>query len=110
MASMTVPYFALSKKMPAKEEAPLSSAGVFGIEGPNQRYIREQKFTMSWTRQERQGPSLVATFGELTSHGDSTSRRMPMDVWLTNNLRHIWFKWREVLDYLEEQMSLPVSK
>ncbi|KAL2168474.1 hypothetical protein VTG60DRAFT_7210 [Thermothelomyces hinnuleus] len=101
IGSITVPYFAVTTEPPAKDLAPLSSAGLFGVQGQNRKYIREERFTLSWVRYER-GASLVATFGALT---DAPQR--PMTVWLTNNLRHIGWKWEQVLDFLEEQTSLP---
>lgn len=103
MGSITVPYFAVTTEMPPEDLAPLSPAGLFGVQGPNRKYIREERFTLAWYRYE-EGPSLVATFGALT---DAPQR--PMVLWLTNNMRHIMWKWQEVLDFLEEQTSLPVS-
>lgn len=108
MGSISVSYFSLYNTTPAKKENPLSPAGIFGTPGPSQRYIREEKLTFSYTKQGiRTGPFLAATFGALTLYGlrDEASASQ----WLTNNLRHIWFKWREVLDYLDEELSIPVS-
>lgn len=108
MGSITVPYFALTDEKPSDDQAPLSETGVFGIDGKDGKYIREEKLTITWSRWGYNGPSLVATFGALSER--LSDENGPMALWLSNNLRHIWWKWGEVLDYFEEQTDLPVSE
>src|SRR5689334_16551275 len=107
MASFTVPYFSLTKEMPAADLSPRIPAGIFGsvTAGREPRYIREEKFTFAYTREGVDGPSLVATFGSLISHRQDQRAAENMAWWVSNNLRSIWLKWDQVLDFLEEQTS-----
>ncbi|KAL2165180.1 hypothetical protein VTH06DRAFT_476 [Thermothelomyces fergusii] len=102
-STITVPYFGVTTNPPAKEEAPLSQARLFGIQGDNRKYIREERFTVSWMRYES-GPALMVAFGVLVDHP-----RKHMALWLANNLQHIVWKWEQVIDLVEEQTSVPSS-
>jgi hypothetical protein len=108
MGSVSVSYFSLSPEQPAQNQSPLSPSGIFGTEGPKQRLIREQKLTFAFVKNDwRPGPSVAATFGAITVPAPGMDQSA--SLWLTNNLRHIWWKWEEVLDHLDEEISLPVS-
>lgn len=105
---MSVSYFSLSPEKPAQNESPLSPSGIFGTEGPNQRFIREQKLTFAFVKNDwRPGTSVAATYGAMMTPESGLDRSASQ--WLTNNLRHIWWKWGKVLNHLDEEISLPVS-
>jgi len=103
-----VSYFALWPEKPAQSQSPLSPTGIFGTEGPSQQYIREQKLTFAFLKNGwGPGTSVAATFGAMTVPGVGMDESASLQ--LTNNLRHLWWKWEKVLDHLDAEISLPVS-
>ena len=112
ITAFTVPYFSLTERPPASDQAPLTPSGIFGVDAKGERYIREQKFSVSWSGGHEVGaPSLVVALNPL--HGyqegpDYKSDRSSAVHWIRNNLFFITCKWEEVLDSLDEQTTLPV--
>lgn len=106
---ISVSFFSISGEKTAPNQSPFSPIGAFGTPSPSQQFIRERKFTFSFTKCGiGLGPSLAVTLGALTWLGPRQADD-PISSWITNNLRHIWFEWRDVLDYMDEQLSLPTS-
>ena len=116
ITAFTIPYFSLTDKPPAIEEAPLSPSGVFGIDALGDKYIREEKFSISWIGGlKAHEPSLAVALNPLDHWLGSTARSMEWDMqysaldWARNNLFYIGCKWKEVLNALDEQTTLPVK-
>lgn len=110
MSSITVPYFSITKGAPANDLAPRAPTGIFGPRGRHPRYIREEKFTFACLTSPYGGSSTILSLSPLYHVERSESKRQPAAGWVCNNLRHIWWKWEEVLDFLDEQTALPVSE
>lgn len=117
MAAFTIPYFSLTENPPAADSAPLSPSGVFGLDAVNGKYIREEKFSVSWTRDEGTGKAcLMVVLSPLVQYMDypvvkyfeKTKLKGPGISWVRNNLFWIVHKWGEVLDALDTQTTLPV--
>ena len=112
ITTFTVPYFSLTEKPPASDQAPLSPSGIFGVDAQGEKYIREQKFSVSWSGGVEFGaPSLMMALNPLSGcHGDLADKceQPSASLWIRNNLLHIVWKWEEVLDWLDEQTTLPV--
>lgn len=112
ITAFTVPYFSLTEKTPASDQAPLSPSGIFGVDAQGEKYIREQKFSVSWSGGDELGvPSLMVALNPLSGYHDDLAYRGEQPsapLWIRNNLLHIVWKWEEVLDSLDEQTTLPV--
>ncbi|KAK0514793.1 hypothetical protein JMJ35_002172 [Cladonia borealis] len=113
ITAFTVPYFSLTEKPPASDQAPLSPSGIFGVDAKGEKYIREQKFSVSWSGGHKLGaPSLVVALNPLDGYQngpDYKSEQSSAVLWIRNNLFIIGCKWEEVLDSLDEQTTLPSS-
>ena len=112
ITAFTVPYFSLTERPPAPDQAPLSPSGIFGVDAKGEKYIREQKFSVSWSGGRKLGaPSLMVALNPLSGYQngpDYKSEQSSATLWIRNNLFLIVCKWEEVLDLLDEQTSLPV--
>ena len=112
ITAFTVPYFSLTERPPASDQAPLSPSGVFGVDAKGEKYIREQKFSVSWSGCHEVGaPSLVVALNPLSGYQEGPryeSEQSSAVLWIRNNLFLITCKWKEVLDSLDEQTTLPV--
>ena len=112
ITAFTVPYFSLTERPPALDQAPLSPSGIFGVDAQGEKYIREQKFSVSWSGGLELGaPSLMVALNPLSGYHDDLAYRGEQPsapLWIRNNLLHIVWKWEEVLDSLDEQTTLPV--
>lgn len=109
MTAFTVPYFSLTNNPPAVDLAPLFPSGIFAINGIGRKYIREEKFTLSWTGGSgADEPALVTILNPLTPYRMSGGRHFKALMWVRNNFFHIVHKWEEVLDSLDEQTTLSV--
>ena len=112
ITAFTVPYFSLTERPPAPDQAPLSPSGIFGVDAKGEKYIREQKFSVSWSGGRELGaPSLMVALNPLGGfqHGlNYKSEQSSATLWIRNNLFLIVWKWEEVLDWLDEQTTLPV--
>ena len=107
--AFTIPYFSFTETPPASDQAPLSPSGIFGVDAKGENYIREQKFSVSWSGGLESGaPSLMTALNPLFAYRDDESEQPSAAVWVENNLRGIVWKWQEVLDSLDEQTTLPV--
>jgi hypothetical protein len=85
-------------------------SGLFGVSSSDGRYIREEKFSFSWTTCDWTGPSLIAAFNTLFPriNDNESMQHYPVYNWVDNNFRGMWWKWEEVLDALDRQTSFPV--
>ena len=115
ISAFTVPYFSLTDKPPASDQVSLSPSGIFGDGAIGKRYIREQKFSVSWSGGTRHGePSLMIALNPLSQYWDDDPRLggdQPSTAgWVRNNLFVMGVRWREVLDALDEQTTLPVRR
>ena len=112
ITAFTIPYFSLTERPPASDQAPLSPSGIFGVDAKGEKYIREQKFSVSWSGGLEVGaPSLIVALNSLSKYRDNLSYEIGQPsaaVWIRNNLFHITRKWMEVLNALDEQTTLPV--
>ena len=112
ITAFTIPYFSLTERPPASDQAPLSPSGIFGVDAKGEKYIREQKFSVSWSGGLEVGaPSLMVALNPLSEYRDDLDYRSEQPsaaAWTRNNLLHIVWKWEEVLDSLDEQTTLPV--
>ena len=112
ITAFTIPYFGLTERPPASDQAPLSPSGIFGVDAKGEKYIREQKFSVSWSGGLGFGaPSLMVALNPLSGYRDELdykSEQPSAALWIRNNLFHIVWKWEEVLDSLDEQTTLPV--
>ena len=112
ITAFTVPYFSLTERPPTSDQAPLSPSGIFGVDAKGEKYIREQKFSVSWSGGHEAGaPSLVVALNPLSGYQDGPryeSEQSSAVLWIRNNLFFITCKWKEVLDSLDEQTTLPV--
>lgn len=109
MTAFTVPYFRLTDGPPPVDFAPLFSSGLFGIKGISKKYIREEKFTLSWSGGvSANDPSLMVVLNPLTSYRMFREKHYQTLSWVRNNIFYIRSKWEEVLDLLDEQTTLPV--
>ena len=112
ITACTIPYFSLTETPPASDQAPLSPSGSFGVDAKGKKYIREQKFSVSWSGGLESGaPSLMVALNPLSGFQDylgHKSEQPSAALWIQNNLFHIVHEWKEVLDSLDEQTTLPV--
>ena len=116
VTAFTVPYFSLTERPPASDQAPLSPSGIFGVDAQAEKYIREQKFSVSWSGRDELGtelgtPSLMVALNPLSGYHDNLAYRGEQPSapsWISSNFSHIIWKWEEVLDSLDEQTTLPV--
>lgn len=110
--AFTIPYFSLTGQPPASDQAPLSPSGIFGVDAKGEKYIRELKFSVSWSGGLKVGkPSLMVALNPLCDYRGrpgKESEQPPAALWASNNLFRIAHKWGEVLDSLDEQTTLPV--
>ncbi len=106
ITAFTLPYFSLTEHPPAVDYAPLSRSGIFGIDAIGSKYIREEKFSLSWSGEANE-PSLMVALNPLMEYGTLQSSAV---FWVRNNIFHIRHKWEEVLDSLDEQTTLSVQK
>ncbi|CAD6566817.1 MAG: hypothetical protein ASARMPREDX12_008836 [Alectoria sarmentosa] len=113
ITAFTIPYFSLTERPPASDQAPFSPSGIFGVDAKGEKYIREQKFSVSWSGGLELGqPSLMVALNPLRDYRDwpGKEREQPAAAhWARNNLFHIKHKWGEVLDSLDEQTTFPSS-
>lgn len=82
------------------------------------KHICERKFSISWTSfPEPDGPSLMlvlSPFIQYKAESESHSYRksgkpnLPDADWIQQNLSHIIYEWKEVLDALDVQTTLSV--
>ena len=108
LTSFTVPYFSLTDDPPAVDFAPLFPSGVFGINGTGKKYIREEKFTLSWCGGwSIDEPSLVVLLNPLDPYWTG-GQHFEALTWVRNNFLLIAHKWEEILDSLDEQTTLSV--
>ncbi len=112
ITAFMIPYFSLTARPPASDQAPLSPSGIFGFDAKGEKYIREQKFSVSWSGGLEFGaPSLMVALNPLSKYQDdlgNKSEQPSAAVWIRNNLFHIVSRWKEVLNSLDEQTTLPV--
>ena len=112
ITAFTIPYFSLTERPPASDQAPFSPSGIFGVDAKGEKYIREQKFSVSWSGGLELGePSLMVALNPLCDYRDRPgegSEQPHAALWARNNLFHIAHKWGEVLDSLDERTTLPV--
>ncbi|KAL8814686.1 MAG: hypothetical protein Q9223_006113 [Gallowayella weberi] len=118
MAAFTIPYFRLTKQPPAADEAPLSPSGAFTIDAMGGKYIREEKFSVSWSGASgTDKASLMVVLNPLSQYNNKDRTRymdkrrtykLPGVSWLRNNLFQIVHHWGEVLDELDTQTTLPL--
>lgn len=109
MTAFTVPYFRLSDGPPPVDFAPLFPSGIFGINGIGKKYIREEKYTLSWSGGgSADEPSLMVTLNPLTPYRMFREKRFKTLNWVRNNFFDIVGRWEEVLDSLDEQTTLSV--
>ena len=112
ISAFTIPYFSLTERPPASDQAPLSLSGIFGVDEKGKKYIREQKFSVSWSGGLKSGePSLVVALSPLSEYRASPGEENEQPAaasWARNNLFYIACKWKEVLDSLDERTTLPV--
>ena len=112
IVAFTIPYFNVTERPSAPDEAPLSPWGIFGVDGKGERFIREYKFSVSWSGGLKIGePSLMVALNPLEEYHDHKSDKCVQPeaaAWVRNNLFWIRHKWKEVLDLLDEQTTLPV--
>ena len=107
ITAFTLPYFCLTKQPPAADYAPLSRSGTFGIGAIGNKYIREEKFSLSWSGAANE-PSLMVALNPLTEFNGPLQSSAAL--WVRNIIFHIRHKWEEVLDELDEQTTLSVQK
>lgn len=110
--AFTIPYFSLTERPPSSDQAPLSPSGIFGIDAKGERYIREQKFSVSWSSGSTpEEPSLMVALNPLSKyrgHHGHESGQLPAAGWVGSNLFHIVREWKGLLNSLDEQTTLPV--
>ena len=102
----------MTKRPPARDQAPLSPNGVFSVDAKGEEYVREEKFSVSWGGGLEVGePSLVVTLSPLVGYQlglDERKQQGSAATWVRNNLLAITHEWKKVLDMLDEQTTLPV--
>ena len=109
MTAFTIPYFSLTDGPPAVDFAPLFPSGVFGTHGKGKKYIREEKYTLSWSGVgSANGPSLMVILNPLTPYRMFRGKHLETLIWVRNNFSKIVRTWEEVLDSLDEQTTLSV--
>ena len=110
MTAQTVPYFELSERPPAPDQAPLSSSGIFGSDTKGGKYIREQKFSVSWSGGINGEPSLMVALNPLAKYSSygKENEQPEATLWVRNNLFLIASNWEAVLNELDEQTTIPV--
>ena len=112
ITAFTIPYFSLTERPPASDQAPLSPSGIFGVDAKGEKYIREQKFSVSWSGGLEVGaPSLMVALNPLFEYRDHLGYKSEQPLaatWIRGNLFGIICKWEEVLNELDEQTTLPV--
>lgn len=107
MTTFTVPYFSLTDSPPGVDFAPLFPSGIFGIHGIGKKYIREERYTLSWSGgRSANEPSLMVTLNPLTPYKMFRGKHLETLVWVRNNFFKIVRKWEEVLASLDEQTTL----
>lgn len=107
--AFTVPYFRLTDDPPAVDKAPLFPSGIFGISGLGRKYIREEKYTLSWTGGlSTDEPSLMVAFNPILPIKMTEGEQFKIVRWVRNNFVRIVRQWERVLDSLDEQTTLPV--
>ena len=79
---------------------------MFGIDNKGIRYIREEKFSLSWSGEANQ-PSLMLALNPLVQYVDDDDEYHAVN-WISNNIFCIKCKWEEVLDSIDEQTTLSV--
>lgn len=119
MIAFTVPYFSLTDQPPATDCAPLSPSGIFGISKAKGKYIREEKFTMSWSGGSMPNQaSLMVVLNPLEEYKEDRAKKYPNVrfiggspnvSWLRDNFFRIAHRWESVLDSLDEQTTLSSS-
>lgn len=121
--SFSITYFALSLRKPPVDYAPLISSGLFGMDtaSSNLPFIREEKYTVMWTKINPCGPSLMFTLNPLERSGYYPSQDTPCELggepgpqglhldWIEDSIYLIYLRWEQVLDDLDRQIALPVS-
>lgn len=66
ITAFTISYFSLTDRPPALDQNPLSPSGIFGVDAKGETYIREQKFSVSWSGGLKIGePSLMVAINPL---------------------------------------------
>ncbi|KAL8736846.1 MAG: hypothetical protein Q9181_002275 [Wetmoreana brouardii] len=109
MVAFTIPYFSLADQPPAADSAPLSPSGIFGINATSGKFVREEKFSFSWSGGPgANGPFLMIALNLQYQYEDDRTEECPNGDWISNNLFHILNEWEEVLDLLDEQTTLPL--
>ena len=115
MTAFTIPYFSLTERPPSSDQAPLAPSGIFAFDANGERYIREQKFSVSWSSGSTpEEPSLMVALNPLSEwweyrdDQDHEIGQFPAVAWVRNNLFHIANEWEGLLDWLDEQTTLPV--
>ena len=110
IAAFTIPYFKVTDDEPAADCAPLSPSGRFSIDTKIGKYIREEKFSLSWSSgDDPKEPSLLLVLSPLIQHYVDEEYRSSLVYWVRDNLFEIECKWEEVLDSLDEQTTLSVG-
>ena len=116
VAAFTIPYFSVTDEPPPVDRAPLCLSGVFSSNLMNGKYICERKFSVSWSRIRE--PTLTVVLSPLNTYSSQPQRKRWNFLgtsstargfsWIQNNLFNIVYKWEEILDALDAQITLSV--
>ena len=107
ITAFTLPYFALTEQPPAADSAPLSPSGIFGVSTKGNKYIREEKFSLSWSGEANE-PSLMLALNPLSQIDDNDEYQSKAVNWIRNNIFLMRCRWEEVFDAIDEQTTLSV--